>query len=69
MFHKNRLPMPGGRSSIQSCGRTYKHLGVGPSTAQVGMLKLRDKGNKLELVRLPYRFKFQDTLAIHVPNG
>jgi hypothetical protein len=28
-----------------------------------GMPKLKDEGNKLELVRLPYRFKFQDTFS------
>jgi hypothetical protein len=28
-----------------------------------GMPKLKDKGNKLELVRLSYRFKFQDTFS------
>jgi hypothetical protein len=27
------------------------------------MPKLKDEGNKLELVRLPYRFKFQDTFS------
>jgi hypothetical protein len=28
-----------------------------------GMPKLKGKGNKFELVRLPYRFRFQDTFS------
>jgi hypothetical protein len=32
-----------------------------PTQHGLGMPKLKDKGNKLELVSLLYRFKFQDT--------
>jgi hypothetical protein len=29
MFHEDRLPMPGSRSAIQSCGRANKHSRYG----------------------------------------
>jgi hypothetical protein len=34
-----------------------------------GMSKKKEEGKKFELVRLPYRFKFQNTFSGPVPNG
>jgi hypothetical protein len=40
-----------------------------PISSGWGMPKKKEEGKKYELVRLPYRFKFQKSLKNHALNG